>query len=153
MLYFFFLDGEGCERTWSYLNRFIPMTRSMRANTRRWTIHDALNFDTQRKMDEMRKLFKFKVVICTKHFFVLAEDLETKYKKAINTLAKLEGRFDEEKCAQMSEKWSTIVTNLTMTHSARLVSTIQSQITARIENADRQYHYWIDVAKYISFPG
>lgn len=50
-----YVDGEGCERFWSYLNRFVSITRGMKATNRRYTILDAVQYNTYKKMTAIRK--------------------------------------------------------------------------------------------------
>lgn len=50
---FGYTDGEGCERLWSYLNGFIPISRSMTKDNRRFLLTDAVGHFTNMKMIEI----------------------------------------------------------------------------------------------------
>lgn len=54
------LDGEGCERFWSYMNKFVPMTRSMLASNRRLLVTDAVSYFKEDKMIALREYIYIK---------------------------------------------------------------------------------------------
>lgn len=49
------IDGEGCERFWSYLDKFVSMTRTMGAGNRKLLLLEAVNHLKTKKMAIMRK--------------------------------------------------------------------------------------------------
>lgn len=53
---FFEIDGEGCERIWSFLNGFISMTRSMSKGNRELVLAEAVDYFKNQKMTNIRML-------------------------------------------------------------------------------------------------
>ncbi|CAO3644813.1 unnamed protein product [Mucor hiemalis] len=125
-------DGEGCERLWSYLNGFIPISRSMTKDNRRFLLTDAVEHFNTKKMLE------------------IPSQISKKIKKTLEIIEKLEKKITEEKYTCLAASWKQKITSMSEPISGRYLNSLSRDIEVS-QRADLRKNYYCNVATMFAY--